>query len=139
RRVDHGGPLTLHARTLRGGNEREDTMRIRSRSPRVSSALTRRRLLGGSVGVGSLGLLAACGAGPAVKVDMSGGPRQGGILRVGLSGGSSADTVDAHVPVNSGDSARVINLYDTLLLRGDDFELVYRLAESFEPNAEATV
>ena len=89
--------------------------------------------------MGSLGLLAACGAGPAVKVDMSGGPRQGGILRVGLSGGSSADTVDAHVPVNSGDSARVINLYDTLLLRGDDFELVYRLAESFEPNAEATV
>ena len=103
------------------------------------AGLSRRRILGGLAGAGSLGLLAACGPGPAASVDMSGGPQQGGILRVGLSGGSSADTVDAHVPVNAGDSARVINLYDTLLLRGDDFELVYRLAESFEPNAEATV
>ena len=114
-------------------------MTDRSGSLRGAAGLSRRRMLGGAVGAGSLGLLAACGPGPAARVDMSGGPRNGGVLRVGLSGGSSADIVDAHIPVNSGDSARVINLYDTLLLRGDDFELVYRLAETFEPNDEATV
>ncbi|WP_232483494.1 ABC transporter substrate-binding protein [Brevibacterium yomogidense] len=70
---------------------------------------------------------------------MSGGPRDGGVLRVGLTGGSSADTVDAHIPVNSGDSARVLNIYDTLLIRGDDYQLEYRLAETFEPNDDATV
>ncbi|MGO1440815.1 MAG: ABC transporter substrate-binding protein [Brevibacterium yomogidense] len=115
-------------------------MGTRSGPIRVAQALTRRRMLGGTVGVGSLGLLAACSSnGPAVEVDLSGGPREGGVLRVGLTGGSSADTVDAHIPVNSGDSARVLNIYDTLLIRGDEYELQYRLAETFEPNAEATV
>ncbi|MGO1655669.1 MAG: ABC transporter substrate-binding protein [Brevibacterium yomogidense] len=106
---------------------------------RVGQALTRRGMLGGAVGVGSVGLLAACGPGPAAQVDMSGGPQRGGALRVGLSGGSSADTVDAHIPVNSGDSARVINIYDTLLIRGDEFELQHRLAETFETNDDGTV
>ncbi|WP_152352488.1 ABC transporter substrate-binding protein [Brachybacterium subflavum] len=106
---------------------------------KVPAGPSRRTLLGGAAGIGSLGLLSACGRAAAPEVDVDGEPRRGGTLRVGLVGGSSADSVDAHTPVNSGDSARVINLYDPLLLRGDDYQLEHRLAESFEPNAEATI
>lgn len=102
--------------------------------------ITRRSLLAGGLGVGALGTLAACGAtGPALEYNVEGQPVSGGILRVGLTGGDSADTLDAHIPTNSADTARCVNLYEPLLRRDDDYELEYRLAESFEPNADATV
>ncbi|WP_136090110.1 ABC transporter substrate-binding protein [Auritidibacter ignavus] len=100
--------------------------------------LNRRQLLGGALGLGALGVLSACSAPPVTQVDTSGPPTQGGTLRVGLAGGSATDSLDAHAPVNSGDTARVINLYEGLLRRDDNYELEYRLAESMEVNDDAT-
>lgn len=101
--------------------------------------VTRRRFLGASMGVSAAGVLTACTTGPLVEYDTAAGPVSGGILRVGLTGGDSADTLDAHIPTNSADTARCVNLYEPLLRRNDNYELEYRLAESFEPNADATV
>lgn len=103
--------------------------------------LSSRGLLGSGAALGSLGLLAACsnGAGGGEHFQVEGPPRKGGILRVGLTGGSAADTADAHSPVNNGDIARTVNLYDPLLMRDDDYVLRPRLATSFKPNAAATV
>jgi len=85
--------------------------------------------------------LAACSNGSDVsdKFDVTGPPRKGGILRVGLTGGSSADTADAHSAVNNSDIARSVNLYDPLLMRDDEFVLKPRLASEFKPNHAATV
>ena len=58
---------------------------------------------------------------------------------MGVTGGNSADTVDAHIPVNSGDIARTVNLYNCLLSRTDDYKIQPELAESFERNHDATV
>lgn len=110
--------------------------RVRKRS---GPAIARRQVLTGALALGSVGALTACGSGTAFDIDTDAEPQQGGTLRVGLTGGSTADTVDAHVPVNSGDSARVINLYEPLLERDDDYQIAYRLAESLEPNDDGTV
>ena len=105
----------------------------------LSSPLSRRTLLGGALGLGVVGALSACGTGPLVQYRTDAEPVQGGILRVGLTGGDAADSLDAHIPTNSADTARAVNLYEPLLRRDDDYELEYRLAESFEPNADVTV
>ncbi|KAA9394702.1 ABC transporter substrate-binding protein [Kocuria coralli] len=102
-------------------------------------SLARRQLLSGALVLGSVGALTACGSQTAFEVDTSAPPSSGGVLRVGLTGGSTADTLDAHIPVNSGDSARVINLYEPLVERDDDYEIAYRLAESLEPDADGSV
>ena len=101
--------------------------------------LTRRELLGATAVGGAATALAACGSSAPVKeIDPSTPPRKGGRLRVGLVGGSASDKLDAHIPSSTSDAARVINLYETLVRRGYDYELENRLAESFEPNADAT-
>lgn len=106
---------------------------------KLLAPFSRRTLLGGALGAGALTTLSACGTGPAVEYQTDSQAVFGGILRVGLTGGDSADTLDAHIPTNSADTARCVNLYEPLLRRDDDYELEYRLAESFEPNADATV
>ena len=101
--------------------------------------LTRRQLFGATAVAGAAGALVSCSAQPpAEQIDTSGPPRKGGKLRVGLVGGSTADTVDAHTPASASDAARVINLYELLVRRGYDYELEYRLAESIESNDAAT-
>ena len=101
--------------------------------------LTRRQLFGATVAVGAAGALASCSSqAPAEQIDTSGPPRKGGTLRVGLVGGSTADTVDAHIPASASDAARVVNLYEPLVRRGYEYELENRLAESVEPNDAAT-
>ncbi|WP_267208463.1 ABC transporter substrate-binding protein [Corynebacterium sp. Marseille-P8863] len=100
--------------------------------------LSRRQLLQATVMGGATLALASCSTAPVEEIDISGPPKQGGTLRIGLVGGSSTDTVDAHVPTSTSDAARVINLYDALARRDDDYNLEYRLAEAIEPNADAT-
>lgn len=103
------------------------------------SPIPRRHVLTAAMGLGALGALSACSTSAGFDVDTNAPPTQGGTLRVGLTGGSSADTVDAHIPVNSGDSARVINLYEPLVERDDDYQIAYRLAESLEPDDDGAV
>lgn len=104
-----------------------------------SGSLTRRRLLGTGMGAGAGVVLAACG-GPATLIKApSGRPQRGGTLRVGLTGGGASDTVDAHSAVNTTDIARVVNLYEPLLYRDDDYKLKPVLATSLTPSRDATV
>ena len=100
--------------------------------------LSRRQLLRATVMGGATLALASCSTAPVEEIDTSGPPRKGGTLRVGLVGGSSTDTIDAHIPTSTSDAARVINMYDSLAWRDDDYNLEYRLAESIEPNEDAT-
>ncbi|HYH30457.1 MAG TPA: ABC transporter substrate-binding protein [Pseudonocardia sp.] len=105
-------------------------------SPTVP-ALTRRRLLGSAAGLATAALLAGCG-GPAGVRD-AGPPRRGGVLRVGVTGGGSSDTLDPHSPATNPDIARTLSLYEPLLHWDDAYTLQPAVAESVraEPGARA--
>ena len=98
----------------------------------------RRQALGAGLTVTALAGLSACGGGAVGAID-AGDPVKGGTLRVGVTGGNSADTVDAHIPVNNGDVCRAVNLYNALYGWDDDSQVVPLLAESFEANDDSTV
>lgn len=87
----------------------------------------------------ALALLAACTAGnTAISPDApEGDPVSGGELRVGVVGGSSKDTLDAHSPVTHPDQARVIQLYDTLATYDTEHKVEMALAESIKPSGDA--
>jgi len=96
--------------------------------------------LGGGIAVGLGLLLTACGSTEAsVLTAPSGKPSHGGTLRVGLAGGGAADSLDPHAPVSTTDIARVVNLYESLLYRDENFELKPLLALSVTPDANAKV
>jgi peptide/nickel transport system substrate-binding protein len=87
------------------------------------------------------GALAACMGDDDSASDKSGGgkPRRGGRLRIGHVGSGSAETLDPLLQFSFIDSARALNLFDGLTAPAPDGEIRYRLAESLEPNADATV
>ena len=60
------------------------------------------------------------------------GVRDGGSLRVGVSGGGPEDSIDAHVLTTDPDIARAFQLYEPLAVRNPDYELEMLLAESIE-------
>ncbi|MPZ61080.1 MAG: peptide ABC transporter substrate-binding protein [Propionibacteriales bacterium] len=102
---------------------------------------SRRDVLRGMVvGAGAFaapGLLAAC-TGQSGQSTGGGQPRRGGSLRVGVVGGGPEDTLDAHTSVAHPDIARVHQLYEPLMSRDRDFQLVPVVAESVEPNRDLT-
>lgn len=65
-------------------------------------------------------------------------PKRGGNLRVSMLGGSSSDTLDAHVGVVQPDFCRNALLYSGQVSLDVDAKLVNGLVESLEPNATAT-
>lgn len=66
------------------------------------------------------------------------GPKPGGTFRIGVNGGSSAETLDPLNAVTTIDLARVAQINETLLYFDNNFHRQYLLAESLEPNANAT-
>jgi peptide/nickel transport system substrate-binding protein len=104
-----------------------------------------RSALAGGAALSAGGLLAACGSGgdsgngaPA-GAPVSGKLKTGGAVRVGVSGGGAKDTVDAHLGAFDPDIARLWNLYESLTVHnGATFETEMLLAESIEPNKNAT-
>jgi len=108
------------------------------------SGLTRRQSLQGaaaaSLALGGASALAACSSddddGAASKD--AGKPRRGGALRVGLTGGTSADTWDPHFASNITDFARSNAVYEGLVGSAQDGSIVPVLAEEFTPNSDAT-
>lgn len=70
-------------------------------------------MLGTLAGLSGAVLLAGCGTGAAAREP--GPPRRGGVLRVGVTGGGSSDTIDPHIPATNPDIARTLNLYEPLL------------------------
>jgi peptide/nickel transport system substrate-binding protein len=62
----------------------------------------------------------------------------GGTLRVGASGGSSGDTLDAHNILSNADFPRMAQLYDPLARLTPEAKPELVLAESITPNKTAT-
>ncbi|MEV4598046.1 ABC transporter substrate-binding protein [Amycolatopsis sp. NPDC049253] len=105
------------------------------------NSLSRRRFLtaalGGAALLGAAPLLAACGGAGVAAAAPTGPPRRGGTLRVGVTGGGASDTLDPHIPVANPDIARVLNLYEPLLLRDHDYRLQMLVAESLTSSPDA--
>jgi peptide/nickel transport system substrate-binding protein len=110
----------------------KDVQGLGSASPRL--VLNRREVLAGATALG----LSAFGATRA----MAQTPVRGGTLRVGLiGGGASVDTLDPHAETLSPElsqSARQLS-FSKLADMAPDGSFVLQLAESMEPNADATV
>src|SRR4029453_2490309 len=100
--------------------------------------ITRRDALRGALAGGAMlgagNLLAACGdddngggggggGGGASGGSSAEGVREGGSLRVGVSGGGPEDSIDAHVLTTDPDIARAFQLWEPLAVRNPDYEL----------------
>lgn len=89
------------------------------------------------------GVLAGCGSSTGGKTTTAGGsagkPVRGGQLIAGLTGGDSSDTVDGQKGVNNVDFSRIVSLYDALVIWDLNCKPELSLAESIEPNSDATL
>src|SRR6516162_11549410 len=97
--------------------------------------------LAGSLAIGAGGLLDACGTGNTIKpftVSNVGKPQTGGQLRAGLTGGSTADTLNPLNAITNVDFSRINNLYEPLIGLTPEAQPVFVLAEELTPNANAT-
>jgi peptide/nickel transport system substrate-binding protein len=95
----------------------------------------------GSLAVGTAGLLSACGTGNTIKpftVSTAGKPRTGGQLRAGLTGGSTADTLDPLNAITNVDFSRINNLYEPLIGLTPEAQPINVLAEELISNKKAT-
>jgi peptide/nickel transport system substrate-binding protein len=106
-----------------------------------SIPIDRRQLLRGLAATGALagagGLLAACGGSGSPSSAASSGPasaaRRGGALKVGLTGGSGADTLDPHKGLTYLDTARAQSLYQPLVQLNAQAQTEFVLAEDIAP------
>ncbi|HEY7145475.1 MAG TPA: ABC transporter substrate-binding protein [Streptosporangiaceae bacterium] len=93
---------------------------------------SRRAVLAGAASTLAAGLLAGCGAStraaPAAVVR-----RRGGVLRVGLTGGSASDTLDPHQGLTYLDTARAQALYEPLVQLDAGARIEYVLATEMTP------
>ena len=103
-------------------------------SAALRAALGRRDLLK----IGGAGILGATMLSPLARPAYAETPKRGGNLRVAMLGGSSSDTLDAHVGVVQPDFCRNALLYNSLVQLDVNAKVVNALAESLEPNATAT-
>jgi peptide/nickel transport system substrate-binding protein len=108
---------------------------------RAGEALGRRQFLRGiaatGLAAGTGGLLAACSSSPsspaAAPQVASPARRHGGNLKLGMTGGSTADTIDPHKSLTYIDAGRLQALYSPLVQLGAQAQIEYALAESIEP------
>lgn len=109
-----------------------------SSTRRQAEGLGRRQFLRGIVATGAVagagGLLAACGGSSSGSIQQatqaSLPPRRGGNLKLGLTGGSSSDTVDPHKSLTYLDTSRLQSLYQPLVQLNALAQVEYVLAES---------
>ena len=109
-----------------------------SSTPSLAQGLGRRQFLRGVAATGAAagagGLLAACGgSSPSTtkSLDRTGHTlRRGGNLKLGLTGGSSTDTVDPHKSLTYLDTSRLQSLYQPLVQLNAQAQVEYVLAES---------
>ncbi len=108
---------------------------------------SRRNLLKGAAAMGAVAavgpLAAACGGDdePAATSSASaaGTPNKGGDLMVGIVGGSSKDTADPHTGSYEPDIAIQYIMYEGLTMWDWDMQVTNLLAETVEPNTDASV
>jgi peptide/nickel transport system substrate-binding protein len=112
-------------------------------TPRRAEGLGRRQFLRGIAATGAVAgagsLLAACGGGssPGATKDAtqtSRSLRRGGNLKLGLTGGSSSDTLDPHKSLTYLDTSRLQSLYQPLVQLDAQAQVEYVLAESITPH-----
>jgi peptide/nickel transport system substrate-binding protein len=110
--------------------------------------VTRREILrtGGAftLSMAGLGLLAGCGGGGGGSATTAGGTTQaggaavrGGTLRVGLTTGGSAETINPAQTLNSPDISRVYALYDQLYTVKPNLEVAPSLVSESDVSADA--
>ena len=89
------------------------------------------------------GIAAACGSGAGSSTTTSSSPsrapRRGGDLRVGLTGGSSSENLDANNSVGYPANLRCAELYDPLTTLNSHVQSEYALAEEITSNSAATL
>jgi peptide/nickel transport system substrate-binding protein len=109
-------------------------------------AFLRSGVAGGAV-VATAGLVAACGSGGSgtkssnatTASNGSSKPHRGGNLRVGLTGGSSTDSLDPYLAgLTAIGTARVQNLYQPLVQLAPNGLVEYVLAEEIVPKGSAS-
>src|SRR5215469_16081132 len=114
----------------------------------MHKSITRRQFLDGTAKGGLAltagGLITACGGsssshGSATATSGATTPRHGGTHTVGMTGGSSSDTLDPNKPVNNTDFARIAALYDGLEWQNARAVSYPRFAQEITPNKDATV
>jgi peptide/nickel transport system substrate-binding protein len=115
-----------------------------------------RSALVGGAALAAGGLLDACGSGSAPKASGSGSPttttattpttvaaaaaKKGGDLKVGLTGGSSSDTLNPFFGgISAIGTARAQQLYQPLVQLANDAQVQYVLAESITPKGSTSV
>jgi peptide/nickel transport system substrate-binding protein len=112
---------------------------VQSSTPLAAAGLGRRQFLRGIAAAGAAagagGLLAACG-GPGTTTQANKARvsrRRGGDLKLGLTGGSSSDTLDPHKSLTYLDTSRLQSLYQPLVQLNGLAQVEYVLAESITP------
>lgn len=108
-------------------------------SDKKNSLLTgiSRRDLGRAALIAGAGLALGASVGNSARAETS-TPKRGGNLRVAMLGGTSTETLDPHKGTVQADFARALGLYEPLVEMQADASLENALAESLEPNADAT-
>lgn len=89
----------------------------------IETGFTRRTLLAGA---------AALAAAPLPALAATETPRQGGVLRLGLGGGSTSDTLDFTITTDSVDISMNFAIWNGLIENGPDNRSIPELAESWE-------
>lgn len=113
-----------------------------SSTPRPGAEFGRRQFLRGIAAAGALagggGLLAACGgssSGATQHLDQASRTlKRGGNLKLGLTGGSSSDTLDPHKSLTYIDTSRLQSLYQPLVQLDAQAQVEYVLAQSITPH-----
>jgi peptide/nickel transport system substrate-binding protein len=108
----------------------------------LAGRMTRRELIVRAAALGlsvsAIGaLLAACGS-TGASTQPSAKPRPGGTLRVGLSGGSSSDTLDPHQGLTYLDTARANSIYQPLLQLNAAAQTQMVLAQEISPHGSSS-
>ena len=107
---------------------------------------TRRELVQGATALGAVAglapLAAACGSSSSSSSSASpsaGTPTKGGDLLIGVGGGSAKDSLDAQLSIEEPDIARQFELYESLLGRDRDYQIVNLLADEVSQSSDAQV
>jgi peptide/nickel transport system substrate-binding protein len=98
--------------------------------------LSRRGLIGGAAGAALL--LSGCGKSGEAGSTAPARPRRGGTLKLGIVDGERSGNLDAHKPLGTGSIIRGFAMYAKLWEWDDTMQPKLALAESVEPNANAS-
>ena len=103
----------------------------------ANNSISRREFLG-TAGKGAVVLASGRALKGAASHPETERVRRGGTLQAGLSGGSTADSLNALTPVQSTDFARTLNLFESLTIFGPKGPVENLLAAEVTPNKAAT-